>query len=303
VTGADSELADIYRPVVAPTGSPSAASRLAQNAQIAAPVLVVAGVVLALAGAPGGVAAGVFVLGIAAYLLSRFAHRSAIAATRFIAEENARVVAMLSDGKVEQAARALDALLTRARVSPRSHAVILVLRAALFSRTNDPTTAKKILVAVHESKLLGAEITSPWNARVRSALALVDATQGDLDAAEMWLEPLRDVASDDLARELLVSRAVVDARRGRYAEVVAAVDYAASVAELGDQQKRTLAILRAFSIEQSTPDGTRAADVESSLRDVGPIEPWEIDSLRSAWPTLTAFCAAHRLGLALRSEA
>ncbi len=296
MTRADGELAEIYRPVVGDARPSSAASRLAQNAQIAAPVLAVAGVVLALAGVPGAVAAGVFAVGVASYLASRFAHRSAIGATRFIAEENARVVAMLSDGKVDEAARALDALLARARVAPRSHAVILVLRAALFARTNDPTTAKTILVAVHESKLLGAEVTNPWNARVRSALALVDATQGDLDAAEAWLEPLRNVESENLARELLVPRAVVDARRGRYAEVVAAVERAASLADLGDQQKRTLAILRAFSIEQSTPDGTRAADVESCLRDVGPVEPWEIDHLRSQWPTLTAFCAAHDLG-------
>jgi hypothetical protein len=304
VTPADAELPDLHRPVIgAPRGS-SVASRFAETTQIAAPVLAVVGVVLALAGLPGVIAAGVFGFGVAAYVGSRFAHRRALRATRFIAEENARVVEMLSDGRLDDAARAMDALLLRARVSPRSHAVILVLRAALFMRTNDVARAKQILVAVQDSKLLGTARTDLWNARVRSALAVVEAAQGDLDAAEAWLEPLGDVESDALTRELVVSRVVIAARRGRYAEVVAVVDRTTSapVAELGDQQKKTLALMRAFSIDRSAPDGARAGEVESSLRDVGHVDAWEIDYLRSAWPTLTAFCDEHRLGVASTSS-
>jgi hypothetical protein len=298
VTGNVSALSDIHRPVLLASRSASAASRFAGRAQIAAPVLVVAGVVMALAGLPSRVAGAVIAVGVASYFAARFAHQRALADTRFIAEENARIVAMLSDGKVDDAARAMDALLVRARISPKSHAVLLVLRAALFTRANDTVRAKEILVAVHDSNLLGTATTDLWNVRVRSALAVVDASRGDLDAAEAWLEPLQSVDSADLSRELVVSRVVLDARRGRYAEVEAAVDQTATLADLGDAQKKLLGVLRAFSIDRGAPDGGRASEVESSLREVGPVEAWEIDYLRSQWPMLTTFCDEHRLGIA-----
>ena len=255
MTDGDAALPEIYRPVVGGAGTPT--TRFAETTRILGAVLAIVGVVLALAGAPGVVAASVFGAGVVSYFASRTLHERALAATRFIAEENSRIVALLRDGRLDEAARALDALLVRARVAPRPHAVLLVLRAALFTRANDVARARPILVAVHDSKLLGDDPSGLWNARVRSALAVIDAARGD-------------------------------------------VDDAASVP--GDSENKTLGVLRAFSIERSAPDGARAGEVESSLRRVGPVDASDIDYLRSAWPTLTAFCAAHRLAPVDRAE-
>ncbi len=294
MTDGDAALPEIYRPVVGGAGTPT--TRLAETTRILGAVLAIVGVVLALTGVPGVVAASVFGAGVVSYFASRTLHERALAATRFIAEENSRIVALLRDGRLDEAARALDALLVRARVAPRPHAVLLVLRAALFTRANDVARARPILVAVHDSKLLGDDPSGLWNARVRSALAVVDAARGDVDAADAWLAPLEGV--DEVSGELVVPRVVIAARRGLYAEAVAA----AAASAPGDADNKTLGVLRAFSIERSAPDGARAGEVESSLRAVGPVDASDIDYLRSAWPTLTAFCAAHRLAPVERAE-
>jgi hypothetical protein len=119
------------------------------------------------------------------------------------------------------------------------------------------------------------------------------AVLGRTDEAERLARELRTRLTSARAESgLLLFDAILSARTGRMADVVARTGTVAATRQL---QAKLLRILRAWALDATAPEASRD-EVRLLIEGARPIAPGELGYIALHWPELKAFLVAHGLG-------
>ena len=221
--------------------------------------------------------------GLGVVMLDRLSARSLNARLNALAGTLAR------DGDPFVASRALEAIVADARGYPGFQCVALLFLGVARARGGDADGALELLHAVQASERLAHRAV--WLAWLLPWMAQLHAARGDLVDAERWLQAAREKL-DAKHRDMLVSpETIVGLRRGRNAEVIAAIDAYTGVAEASDPVRVHFGLLRALACERAgrpMPDDEVRRLVAARVASPGralPLEAW--------WPDFAAFLERH----------
>jgi hypothetical protein len=153
--------------------------------------------------------------------------------------------------------------------------------------------ALALLEAVRDSRWLNSA-KLPYRELLAVAFAQTWWGLGRPAETMEWLSLAREATAPSRRGLLLTIEVLVASMERRWSDCVGMIRGGRSDAEalLVASQLRTLRVLEAFALYQLDPSPQSLPMVESLVRGVHPLQPWDLVSVRSAWPEFHAFCAS-----------
>lgn len=200
-------------------------------------------------------------------------------------------VAMLNSGDLVAAGNVFDALASQAANVPIAHALFVFNRGVTYMREGRTDRAIELISRAHDSKWLENKAlgVAPL---IASGLGTCYAIKGELDAAERWQREAHAQVAPAKRGMLMVLDAVIECRRGRFADAAGRIanDWSLGEGSLNAAQLRSLRLLRAFAMEQTGGDDAEIAKIIEGAR---PFRSGEQDYLAVSWPEYRAFLVKH----------
>lgn len=220
---------------------------------------------------------------------------------RFL-RQNDDGVAMLAAGEIEAAADIFDELCSKARRMPALHSLFVYNRAVSLLERGDADRAVALLTAVVHAGWIGPRgAMAVYYPSLLGRLALAEALRGRLDQAGTWRSRAHAAVSTAKRGGLLLVDVVLEARAGRFDEVIGLIEQGWTRAEnlLTAKQLRAVRLVEAFSLERGASADYRAesrdADLRRALEQARSGRRSDFDYLLVNWPELRQFARHHGL--------
>jgi len=199
-------------------------------------------------------------------------------------------VALLNQGRVDEAAAEFDRLLSESVESPRIHVLMLYNRGV----------AEMYLGNVEEAiAILDASIRSHWfkawkpiyGGQAYQALAVAHLYAGRLDEARLIGTLAHQELSEAKRLLMLPVDTMILAREGRFDEALGLLVQYAAAAEglLLPNSMRALRMLKAFLLSLSDPTAERHQEMQELVRSAWPQRPLEYRAMAYTWPQFQQF--------------
>jgi tetratricopeptide (TPR) repeat protein len=199
-------------------------------------------------------------------------------------------VALLNQGRVDEAASEFDRLLSESVESPRIHVLMLYNRGV----------AEMYLGNVEEAiAILDASIRSHWfkawkpiyGGQAYQALAVAHLYAGRLDEARFIGTLAHQELSEAKRLLMLPVDTMILAREGRFDEALGLLVQYAAAAEglLLPNSMRALRMLKAFLLSLSDPTAERHQEMQELVRSAWPQRPLEYRAMAYTWPQFQQF--------------
>lgn len=200
-------------------------------------------------------------------------------------------MALITEGKLENAAAQLEQLARRFRGEQPSHGIILYNLASVELRRGQTERALSLAYAAHGRTGAGA-----FRAMPAMMLSIGYTVLDDLPAAEAWQQEAERLGRAPGFEGTLFSSALLACRQGRYTDALALLDarWSAAQKQLPKEAMRLLRLLRAFALSQ-TPEGPDGELVRKLISELPETARGEFDGLAVRWPELHAFLRHHNL--------
>lgn len=259
----------------------------------AAFILALVGVVsLALATSPGmlfwGALLGLEAIVIGAAIRRR---RGAVALVSKIDD----TVALINQGRLDQASDELDRLAATSRTLPFQHSVIVFNRGVAFLATGEPEQALALFNEVAAKgwfKLLDGLYAS----HLHRAYAVAWLSLGRLDLGVEAAARAHQTLTEAKRPGMLPLDASILCRQGRFQEALSLIEQNMENAAglLTPEQRQQLELLQAFSLWSLHGDASRDR-VNELVRGALPRRPRALLSMAMNWPEFAHFCDLHEV--------
>jgi tetratricopeptide (TPR) repeat protein len=203
-------------------------------------------------------------------------------------------VALLNQGRVDEAAAEFDRLLSDSVESPRIHVLMLYNRGVAEMYLGNVDEAIAILDAAVRSRWFKA--WKPiYGGQAYQALAVAHVYAGRLDEARFMATAAHRELSEAKRLLMLPVDTMILAREGRFDESLALLVQYAAAAEglLLPNSMRALRMLKAFLLSLSDPTAERHREMLELVRSAWPQRPLEYRAMAYTWPAFQQFLSTH----------
>jgi hypothetical protein len=205
-------------------------------------------------------------------------------------------VALLQQGRVDEAAARFDHLLPEAEDTPSLHALVLYNRGVTALAQGNVDQGLSIIDATLRSPWFG-HWSKLYGAQGNLSLGLAHLYAGRIDEASRLAAEAHARFTEAKRPMMLPLDAMILARTGRFAEALHLLDSQWMAAEgvMPASSMRPLRILKAFVLQQADGGRTRGAEIQRLVQDGQPNRPTELRAMAQTWPELQHFLAFHQL--------
>jgi hypothetical protein len=214
-----------------------------------------------------------------------------------LAAKNTEASELIVAGKLDDAAKILEANCAVGLIAPQQHALSILLRAETYLRNGRTDQALSFYTSAYYSNWFSSKKLLPYFPRVLNGIALCYAIRGDLETAEQWRDHAHHQVLPQIAGILLPLDLLVGVRAGRFAVVVQDAEKAwvSAESQLTPAELNALRLLCAFSLNHINPNGVQDANIKKYLDAMQSPTAGEFDYLAVKWPELKAFLVEHAL--------
>ena len=216
---------------------------------------------------------------------------------RFLSAKNDEATALLLAGKIDEAAKVLDAGCNEARIAPQQHALAVFLRGHAALRSGRTDQALALFASAYYSHWFSAKKLRAQYPRVLNGIALCYAIKGEVETAEQWRDFAHVHVSPERAGMLLPLDTLVGIRAGRFSVVAQDAEKAwvSAEANLQPAELNALRVLCAFALSRINQNGAQEANIRKYLDAVQAPVAGEFDYLVGKWGELKGFLVEHGL--------
>jgi tetratricopeptide (TPR) repeat protein len=203
-------------------------------------------------------------------------------------------VALLNQGRVDEAAAEFDRLLSDSVESPRIHVLMLYNRGVSELYLGNVDEAIAILDSAIRSKWFKAW-KRIYGGQAYQALAVSYVYAGRLDEARYVASMAHKELSEAKRLLMLPVDTMILAREGRFEESLKLLVQYSAAAEglLLPNSMRALRMLKAFLLSLSDPAAVRQQEMADLIRSAWPQRQVEYRSMAYTWPEFQHFLNAH----------
>jgi tetratricopeptide (TPR) repeat protein len=199
-------------------------------------------------------------------------------------------VALLNQGRIDEATAEFDRLLSDSVESPRIHVLMLYNRGVAELYLGNVDEAIAILNAAIRSRWFSAW-QRIYGGQAYQALAISYVYAGRLDEARYVASMAHRELSEAKRLLMLPVDAMILAREGRFDESLALLVQYSGAAEglLLPNSMRALRMLKAFLLSLSDPTAERRNEMQELVRSAWPQRPVEYRAMAYTWPEFQHF--------------